>query len=1303
MKNIQDSHKQNEINIESETQNTGLRWTKEQSQAIFARDCNLLVAAAAGSGKTAVLVERIIRRITDKENPVDIDRMLIVTFTNAAAAEMRERIGEAIAKEIDKHPESENMRRQLSLLARANIMTIHSFCKNVISKHIQEIDIDPNFRVADETESTLMRIEVITEIIAEQYEQDSQEFLTLLNWYGDNRSDQRIQDMVMNLYNFVQSDPWPEQWLEEKTQALSLEEDCDFSQTLWGKILIKSCEIELNNASRMIINALDIIRKSEGLEKYLAVFEEDLSNIDDLLATVVSNVDVHHNNQNKWDGIYEKAISIQFSRLPRVGKNADKEKQEIVKKIRDRVKKTINKTICQRLVNTQSTNIIKDLNELYPIMSYLTKLVNVFSKRYKEKKSKKSIIDFNDLEHMCLKILTQKNQDGIIPSNVALEYREFFEEIMVDEYQDSNMVQEIIIHMVSRYDLQNPNVFMVGDVKQSIYRFRQAKPELFLSKYNSYGVGESDKNRKILLYKNFRSRREIIEAVNLVFGSIMSIDAGELDYSDKEALNYGANFQPCTDINAKVGGDIEFHLIQTTASSDDYNDFNTEENAVEESSVDIPDENTEIIDNIQSEARLVAEKIIELTTRDENGKYFSIFDKSEKRYRKVQFKDIVILLRATKNWSEVFVDELALKGIPAFADTGTGFFKTIEIQVILSLLQIIDNPLQDIPLLSVLRSPIFAFTTGELAAVRLANRNSLLFDALKILSDRHLDNETEKVDKSAAKKASLFIEKLSIWRDKARYLSTDQLIWYLYQDTNYYNMVGAMPQGQQRQANLRSLYDKARQFEETSYKGLFNFINFIDKIKSNRGDMGSAKILGENDNVVRIMSIHKSKGLEFPVVFLSGCGKRFNLMDINNSVLMHPELGFGPDVVDIKLRTSHPSAAKTAIAERVKIETLSEEIRILYVAMTRAKEKLIITGSVRDIEKSIAKWRDISYGEGNKITASEVLGCSSYVDWIGATLSKFEPEIQADGRTVIINTYTECEPNQERKDETYKWLVKFWNKNDMLYNGCSPDELAIHSDSKKAEIVGQNKNTEIMQHGEYWDEVSRRLDWTYPYIKLENIPGKVTVTELKRRFEAELEQVGQLPVQFPTLISKPLFLEERKGLSAAEKGTALHFVMQHLDINNGLDNASIKEQIESMVEKDLITKEQAHAISVEKIYGFFKSPLGKRMLASDNVQREVPFNVEIPCHELFLEMIEEKYRDETILLQGIIDCYFEESDGLVLIDYKTDYVPLGQSHVIIERYRVQIEYYARTLTILTGKTIKEKYIYLFSTGETITM
>lgn len=1327
MKDMQEGQKLNKNSIDVKPENMGLKWTEEQSEAIYARDCNLLVAAAAGSGKTAVLVERIIRKITEPANPVDIDRMLIVTFTNAAAAEMRERIGEAIAKEIDSNPESENMRRQLSLLARANIMTIHSFCKNVISKHIQVVGIDPNFRVADATESTLMKIEAMNEIIAEQYEQDSQDFLNILSWYADNKSDQKIQDMVMNLYNFVQSDPWPEQWLEEKTQALNVDEQCDFSQTLWGKILIKSCQMELSNAVQALTTAIDIIDKAEGLEKYLAVFEEDLNNIEDVLNTVVTLVDDKHNEQNIWDEIYEKVNRVQFSRLPRAGKDVDKEKQEIVRRIRDKVKKTITKTVGQRLVNAQSSNIIKDLNELYPVMSYLAKLVNVFSEKYKEKKDKKSVIDFNDLEHLCLKIVTQKTQEGILPSSVAMEYRKFFEEVMVDEYQDSNMVQEIIIQMVSRYDLENPNVFMVGDVKQSIYRFRQAKPELFLNKYNIYGIGEGNKNRKVLLYKNFRSRREIIEAVNLVFGSIMSVDAGELDYTEKEALNYGANFQPRTDENTKVGGEIEFHLIQTTSDSNDYNDLST----LEESPGSNQDENTEIIDNIQSEARLVADKIIQLTNEDESGKHFNIFDKNEKCYRKVLFKDIVILLRATKNWSDVFVDELAAKGIPAFADTGTGFFKTIEIQVILSLLQIIDNPLQDIPLLSVLRSPIFAFTTGELAAVRIANREPQLFNAISILSDSHPNTEGTDVDIAAARKASVFIEKLSLWREKSRYLSTDQLIWYLYQDTNYYNMVGAMPQGQQRQANLRSLYDKARQFEETSYKGLFNFINFVDKIKSNRGDMGSAKILGENDNVVRIMSIHKSKGLEFPVVFLSGCGKRFNLTDVNNSVLMHPEIGFGPDVVDVKLRTSHSSAAKIAIAERIKMETLSEEIRILYVAMTRAREKLIITGTVRDIEKTIVKWKDISNGKGNSITASEVLRCSSFVDWIGATLSKVEPNIQSDSKKIYINTYTGSDYDDVDAGKTHKWKVQFWNKDDMLYNDYTQHDLAVFDNAdqaQSAEIIGFvppqeqyndtvdiyglsgtgsnatihfDKNEKTKGCGGYWNEVSRRLDWTYPYIKLENIPAKVTVTELKRRFEAEREHAGQIPVQVPTLISKPLFLEGKKGLSAAEKGTVLHFVMQHLDIHSGLDNTNIKEQIESMIKKDLLTKEQVQTISVEKINGFFKSSLGKRMLASETVQREVPFNIEIPSHELFIEMIEEKYRSETILLQGIIDCYFEEPDGLVLIDYKTDYVPFGQSDIIVERYRVQIDYYARTLTLLTGKPIKEKYIYLFSTGEII--
>jgi len=1280
--------KQDSAEIGENPQNSGPKWTDEQEEAINARGCNLLVAAAAGAGKTAVLVERIIRKITDETNPVDIDRMLIVTFTNAAAAEMRERIGEAISKEIDKNPGSENMRRQLSLLSRASIMTIHSFCKEVITKHIELTEIDPNFRIADETESVLMRIETMNEVINEQYEQESKDFLELLDWYGGNINDQKIQDMVMAVYNFIQSSPWPEQWLKDKIEAMNINEGCDFAGTLWGRVILKSCRMELDSARSMLERAIGMLKTSEDLAQYIPVYEEDLSNINRLLNTV-ADMEQGNETNTSWDDLYDMIHGLTFSRLPRAGKNADREKQETVKKIRDSAKDVINKKIKERLVTDKSDEITGAIKKAYPVMLCIERLVAEFTARYNGKKRAKGIIDFNDLEHLCLKILTREEDNRIVPSHVAMEYREYFDEIMVDEYQDSNMVQEIIIRMISRYDSDKPNVFMVGDVKQSIYRFRQANPELFLDKYNTYGSDKGAKNRKILLYKNFRSRKEVINAVNFIFSTIMSADAGELDYTSEEALNPGAEFKECDMENAEVGGYVEFHLVQTE-DTEHQSDADTGDSYVDDAVPGAGDENeiTEIIDNIQSEARLVAGKILELTGTDSEGRAYYIFDKAKKEYRKAEFRDIVILLRATKNWSDVFIDELAAKGIPAFADTGTGFFRTIEVQVVLSLLQVIDNPLQDIPLLAVLRSPVFSFTTGELAAIRIANKKSSIFDALKTLAKKHpVDNGTES-DKSAAKKAAEFLEKLTLWREKARHMSTDQLIWYLYQETGYYNMVGAMPQGRQRQANLRILYDRARQFEETSYKGLFNFINFIDKLKSSKGDMGSAKILGENDNVVRIMSIHKSKGLEFPIVFLAACGKRFNLMDMNKEVLMHQEMGLGPDVVDLRLRLSRPSAAKVAVSEKIRMETLSEEMRILYVAMTRAREKLIITGSVNNIEKALSKWTELSYGEGNRIESSSVLKCSSYADWIGASLLKHYPGLLADHKTYAVV------PDNDDNDDSCKWLIRVWNKKDMLSEDFSETD-------GESNLSGWLNDIEVQTgHAGYIEEINNRLNWEYPYIMMGRIPAKVTVTELKRKFEAELnDEIGRIPVQVPALIRKPKFLEKRKGLTPAEKGTVLHFVMQHLDFSN----PDIKGQIEAMVKNDLLTEQQAETVKAEKINLFLKTELGKRMLSSNNVQREIPFNIEIPCHELFLEMVESKYQNETILLQGVIDCYFEEADGLVLIDYKTDYVPFGESNTIIERYRVQLEYYARTLALLTGKRVKEKYIYLFSTGEILEM
>lgn len=1343
-------------NSSDSASNEGPKWTDEQLSAIYARNCNLLVAAAAGAGKTAVLVERIVQRITDKKNPTDIDKILVVTFTNAAASEMRERISEAISKELDKNPENSNIRRQLNLLGKASITTIHSFCRDVIKNHIQDIEIDPAFRVADETECTLLRLEAITDLFEDLYEEKQEGFTEFLESYGGNRNDQAIQDMVLNLYFFIQSNPWPEEWLEKMAGLMDVPEGTDFSQTPWGYAIIDTIRLELKGLINKLNRAIAVSGNAEGLEKYIPVYQEDLETVSELLKLAEgipnpSSENVYAGDKNHWNILYDKIHSIEFSRLPNAGKNADREKQEYVKELRESVKNTIIKKIGQKLVSAQSDDVVKDIRTLYPLMLCLTRLVRDFTRRYTEKKRKRSVLDFNDLEHLCLKILIDNTGGMLNPTKVALEYREWFDEIMVDEYQDSNMVQELILRTISRQDEGEPNIFMVGDVKQSIYRFRQAKPELFMGKYNSYSEEKGSLYRKILLYKNFRSRREVVDAVNYVFTQIMSVKAGELDYTEREALNPGAGYPENLDTGTYAGGPVELHLVETQNSNDEEV---KEPGDAEAGDGDEPvNENSENedLDNIQCEARLAGIRILELMKPDSSGRVYSIYDKKKKAYRKLEYRDIVILLRATKNWADVYVDELTNMGIPVFADTGTGFFKTAEVQVVLSMLQLIDNPLQDIPLLSVLRSPIFMFTTDELSCIRVTDRKGYLFDALKLLAEKAADEGETELLRKAARKASAFLEKLFNWREKASYMTTDQLIWYLYQDTGYYSMVGAMPEGEQRQANLRILYDRARQFEQTSYKGLFNFIYYVDKLKSSQGDMGSAKILGENDNVVRIMSIHKSKGLEFPVVILAGCGKQFNPMDMRKSILLHQELGFGPDVVLHEKRIAWPSAAKLGIRERIKTETMSEEMRILYVAMTRAREKLIITGSVKNLEKSVSRWSIAASVKEDRLLDTDMLNARNYLDWLGPALIRLKPkdggcrnilrELAVSGCESDQNAHNPASMNiglrlqttemgefpseapvssnselrlKSAEGEVYsptahipgpgklerirliesesKWLFRVWNRNDVLTT-----RLTDSPSQKDFMEWLSGISPESCETG-YADEVDKRLSWRYSYILSSRVPAKLTVTELKRRFNRELiGDADPLPALVPPLVKKPLFLEEKKGLSAAEAGSVFHFVMQHLDFKS----PDIKAQIDRMVEKDLLTKVQAESVKIEKIRLFLGSEIGKRMLASPIVKREVPFNMEIPCHELYGDMGGADYKDETFLLQGIIDCFFEEPGGLVLLDYKTDYVPLGGNDSIKERYRIQIEYYARALESLTGSEVKGKYIYLFYNNETI--
>ncbi|OPX42633.1 ATP-dependent helicase/nuclease subunit A [Ruminiclostridium hungatei] len=1257
-------------------------WTKEQQAAIMEKDCNLLVAAAAGAGKTAVLVERIIRKIINEDKPVDIDALLVVTFTNAAATEMRERIGTAISKAIEEKSVSKSLQRQLTLLNKASITTIHSFCLEVIRNNFQSLELDPNFRILDETEAAIMRLETLNELFEEVYEDqdNNSDFFDLLEAYGTNRDDQKLQDMVLNIYGFVQSYPWPEKWLSDRTEDFNGDLGKDFSETSWGEIVLKITGLRLEGLIEIYAGACKRLKHASGLEKYFGVFQEELDRLKELLR-LVKGADPAMSEETgnkvqataKWNDIFLYLNNFEFIRLPSSGKDADKQLQEQVRQTRDETKAFV-KNLKEEVFFQKSEDITADLKEVYPLLKCLSRLVLEFTRKYSDRKHSKAAVDFNDLEHFCLKLLAETDEAGNNrPSAVAMAYKDKFDEILVDEYQDSNLVQEIIIGMISREDRGTPNVFMVGDVKQSIYRFRQAKPELFMGKYNSYSGEAEGLYRKLLLFKNFRSRKEVVDGVNFIFEQIMSESMGELEYDQQERLNPGAFFPEPEEEAALTGGTVELHLLETAASS------SPEEEQEEAEEEPAEGEEEEILDNLQKEARLVAGRIIELMQPDSEGRYFCVFDKKENQYRKLQFRDIVILLRTTKSWTEVFCEELSLFGIPVFADTGSGFFKTPEVQVFLSLLQIIDNPYQDIPLLSVLRSPVANFSTDELAELRLTDRKAALFDALKLLAES---------DGKTGQKAGGFLKRLEQWRSMSMYMSTHKLIWQLYGDTGYFSIVGAMQDGERKQANLRVLFERALQYEKTSYKGLFNFINFIDRLKTGKGDMGSAKILGENDNVVRLMSIHKSKGLEFPVVFVSGCGKKFNFQDMYKSILLHQELGFGPDFVDYRRRIKYPSVPKLAIAQKIRNETLSEEMRILYVALTRAREKLILTGAVGNLEKAASKWLSAAEFPGVKFPPDEMAKARNYLDWICPAVMRHENALNL---RFAAGTGRDAQPPEVPSDS--KWSVYLKNSD---YSISVKKAGSLEQNEFNVMDVLRDKNTDKKTRA----EISRRLSWKYPFPTYAGIPSKLSVTELKRYFS--LNDEGQ-DYDFSKLsgIRKPSFLQEKKGLSAAEKGTVLHFVMQHLDFAS----RDIESQLRMLVSKELITQQQSESVDVRKLMAFVNADICKRILAADAVYREIPFNLELSFKELYENHQELPFQDrpeeqeETVLLQGVIDCYFEEQGNLVLLDYKTDYVESGGTERIKDRYRLQLEYYSRALEKLTGLKVSERYVYLFATGE----
>lgn len=1184
------------------------KWTEEQKDAIGDRGCNLLVAAGAGAGKTAVLVQRIIEKIMDDGHPVDIDKLLVVTFTNAAAAEMRERIGDAITRELDRSPSSQRLQSQLTLLGRANIMTIHSFCLGVIKSNFHLLDIEPNFRVSDETEAVLLKQEVMDELFEDKFDNEDGAFINLVKALGDS-DDKVIQELVQNLYRFAVSTPWPSEWLRDQAELFNVGEDYDFGSSDWAGILMDDVLRELEGCSGRMEKAVELIEGCGELAPYLPIFKADADAAGRLL------------DIESWDRLGEGLCGFQFAKLPAL-RNLSEDaaaKKDMAKDARDHLKKKIDSVRKELFGNAAAAG--KSMKSMYPIIKALAETTVEFAARFGQKKRERGLIDFNDIEHFALEILTEEG----LPSKAALEYRKRFEEILIDEYQDSNQVQEEIMTRICRKDCGN--VFMVGDVKQSIYRFRHAKPELFLQKYKAYGSIIGEPGKKIKLYKNFRSRKEIIDGVNYIFKQIMSSDMGELEYDDSEALLCGADY-------CDLQHSIEVDIIDKTG--------------------DCPEE-LEELDSIQTEARFVSKRIRELL---EGG--FQVRDKATGGQRDLTFRDIVILMRATEASAKVYLEELSTHSIPAFADTATGYFETIEIKTVMSLLQIIDNPLQDIPMLAVLRSPIFSFTPEELIDLRVTQREVPFYEVLKSVAEG---------DSGAKGRASSFLNKLEEWRDKATYMKIDEFIWFLYSDTSYYSFAATMPQGEQRQANLRLLFQRAREFESTSYKGLFNFINFIEKLKNSSGDMGSAKILGENQNVVRIMSIHKSKGLEFPVVFLCGSGRNFNMMDVNRNILFHQELGFGPDYVDCERRISYPTLPKQVIRRKLKAETLSEEMRILYVAFTRAKEKLIITGTVRDTAKSCARWCEAAAYKGPKIPEHCVASSKCYMDWIGSAVAKCR-----DGQT--IRTLGGAAADFiEVMDDFSRWEVNVIDKASLVV--LPQEEKELQDFSSLIGEIGEDSCS-----GGIGQEVQSKLQWKYKYAESARIPTKISVSELKKSKAAR-----------ETVLKMPGFLEGEKRMTAAMKGTLLHLAMQHMDLGRVSTLADIKEQIERLAELEFIARDEADVINPHKILKFFQSDVGRRMAESKGSRREVPFFIELAAVDVYPELDRDMYGFETMVLQGVIDCYFEEDGELVLLDYKTDFV--DDLETVVENYRIQIDLYAKALEKLTGKKVKEKYLYLF--------
>lgn len=1208
-------------------------WTADQQKVIDTRNRNLLVAAAAGSGKTAVLVERILSIITDTRHPVDIDRLLVVTFTKAAAAEMRSRIGDAIEKQLAATPEDLHLQKQFTLLPSAQITTIDSFCLHVIQNYFHKIDLDPAFRIADDSELKLLQKNVVASLLESRYEEGSEDFCRFIESYAGDRSDANVEALILRLYGYAMSYPYPEEWLEGC--ALAYEEQ-DGEASPWVSTLIGYMKNISTDIVASLEKAYEISCEMNGPQIYRPVLEQELE-----LVRPLSSADTYEE--------FRSCIShISFSRLPgKKDDSVDPARRELAKNYRDSAKKMI--------ADLQANYLYAPLDEMLallhntaPMIRELTGLVIDFYHAYALEKEEKGILDFSDLEHFALKILVDKTEDGIKPSACAGELRDLYEEILIDEYQDSNFVQEYILNSISREPLGTPNIFMVGDVKQSIYKFRQARPELFMEKYDTYSLKDS-KYQRIDLHKNFRSRTQVLDSVNEMFYALMTRKLGGITYDDAAALHPGAKYPDEDGTSGYDHKNSELLLVTDTLAD--------ESTAADGNSTGtIP-----ALDEKEAEARAVGKRILELNA---------------------EYRDIVILLRTMSGWSETFTTTLQEMGIPAYAETRSGYFSALEVQTMLNFLRIIDNPRQEIPLTAIMRSVIIGMTDDELALLGSLTHGMELWDAAREIAAcegavENLPADCLPAFETLKERLSTLCDMITHYRIKSDTLTVSELLQQIYEDTHYYLYVSAMPDGEKRAANLDMLLQKAESFGSGSYHGLFQFIRYIEQLHRYDIDYGEASAIAENMNAVRIMSIHKSKGLEFPVVFVSGLGKNFNFQDARAKFVLHPELGIGANYVDLENRLYQSTILKKIIAKAGTLDTLGEELRILYVALTRAREKLIVSAFCKNYDEEKERNKDYTV----PLSFSRLSGAKSYLDWI---------------LPVIMHS------------------PKNWSYQVITTDSLFMDEVQSQLNLIENELSLHAFDTDRKYCPEILAALEAAKNWQYPYQDAGMLPVKVSVSYLKSQKDAEaVSEEEALPV--PQLFTPeeeddvtpevplPEFLRtETATASGASRGSAYHKVMEHLPYEEEIgDSSAIKRILDSLVDKKLLSAMERALVSEKNIVSFTHSALAHRMqdaCKAHRLHREQPFVIGVPATTLYPE----QSSGETILVQGIIDAWFEDDEELVLVDYKTDRIPFGQDdNYLVERYKKQLDYYAAALSSITGMPVKEKLLYSFSLGRVI--